>query len=82
MSPEFSTDETGSLKEKSKSLLQNLGNIFEIFRLQIMFFEKVIEIGTVLSGKFGCIADISLADFKKLDQIAFFIGVPGLLEGL
>ena len=45
--------------------------LFKIFAFQVMFFEKIIEIGPILSCKLCSLAHIPFTDFEKVDEIAF-----------
>lgn len=49
---------------------------FEIAYIELVFLQKVVEIGSMFPSKFGCPSHVSLAGFEKIDEITLLKGIP------
>jgi hypothetical protein len=52
---------------------------FKVIRIEIMLLEEEIKVGPIFSCHLCCFAYLSLARFKKMDEITPFKNVPRLL---
>jgi hypothetical protein len=49
---------------------------FEIAYIELVFLQKVIQIGSMFSSEFCCPSYVSLAGLKKINQVTLLEGIP------
>ena len=57
-----------------------LVGVFEIFRLELVFLDKIVKVGPVFSCQVRCLAHIAFSQFKETHDVALFELIHRLFE--